>query len=169
MKVSVIIVSLLAGYVSTLSVGDICSSGDEYGTCEHHSYCHQYNGQDDNVNLCPGTPDDVKCCFNPECYSPYTETGACEYTEKFNCHAVGGTYHAYAELFFFASLEPKLLHCSREFEKQLLTLRHNSAVSAQVEMTINAVLRMMLKAWILLSIERQYMGYGFTVSMIVAL
>ncbi|GKT52289.1 uncharacterized protein ColSpa_12470 [Colletotrichum spaethianum] len=54
-----------------------------YGTCQKVTKCKSLNGYT-KTNLCPNDPDDVKCCFYPDCNS----NGFCQ-RDSISC---SGTY-----------------------------------------------------------------------------
>ncbi|EFQ31150.1 uncharacterized protein GLRG_06294 [Colletotrichum graminicola M1.001] len=66
------------------AIGSYCKdSKGNYGTCQKVNKCKSLNGYT-KTDLCPNDPDDVKCCFYPDCNS----NGFCQ-RDSLSC---SGTY-----------------------------------------------------------------------------
>lgn len=79
MRISSILVVTMVGYSMAKSVGDICGTDSSKGVCEPTSWCNNRDGTVSEAGLCPGTPNNVRCCYYPKCSSPYTR-GFCKPT-----------------------------------------------------------------------------------------
>ncbi|KAE9367192.1 hypothetical protein N431DRAFT_495493 [Stipitochalara longipes BDJ] len=91
MKLSIIALPILASYAAA-SIGDLCGSGGQYGTCEKNSWCNANEGTHDIFNLCPDDPPDVMCCFGPICHN---NMGYCDITSNGEeCEDSGGSFVA---------------------------------------------------------------------------
>ncbi|KAE9377519.1 hypothetical protein N431DRAFT_328018 [Stipitochalara longipes BDJ] len=60
-----------------------------YGICESTTYCTNNYGKT-YTGFCPDAGKSILCCVNPDCYSPYSNAGLCEYTASPNGKSCSG-------------------------------------------------------------------------------
>ncbi|KAF4628141.1 hypothetical protein G7Y89_g10006 [Cudoniella acicularis] len=81
MKFVIALLSLLVSF-ATAYIGELCFNGDASGTCELTSWCADHHGSDSIVGLCPKDPNDVRCCFYPDCVG---HSGKCDILGDLGC------------------------------------------------------------------------------------
>jgi len=97
MRLSLSVIAIaLAGCTSALKVGDICGTDTSKGVCEPTDWCTGRKGTVSGAGLCPGTPTNVRCCYYPDCSSPY-QKGTCKPTWEVDGVGVAcwGTFKRY--------------------------------------------------------------------------